>query len=347
MAVRLPLVGLALLAARLSVRGVEDWLLKDPLLFHQRAAQVQRSGPIDVSNDPAAMAVFGDLVDRVRRLQGPYGFSDLEVVDALEHFFWGSAAGVALELGAVDGTPARVSMTYDMEHSLNWTRILVEANPKFRRTLQRLNPSDFTVHAAICAEERIVHFAFKAYVSGILELMETSFIQKNFPVAYHIFNTTNPPQRWDLVDWSKAQRLSTERNRFDPVSCVPLAKVFSRAAVRHVNFFVLDVEGGELSVLRSVDWNAVKFDVLCVETEPCYRPPGYTDALTTFLAEKGYGLYASRGRNSWFIRNDFSPSARPGVHRECFRGVESLYRNASLYRVVAFSSPERVNQPHC
>ena len=341
------LAGLVL-AAAVPVRALgEDWLLNDPALFHQRAAQVQLTGPADVSADPAAMDVFGMLVDRMRRLQGPYAFSDLEVVDALEHFFWGKAAGVAMELGAVEGTPARVSMTYDLEHTLNWTRVLVEANPKFRRALQRLNPFDFTVHASICSEERTVHFAFKAYLSGILEFMEVSFIQDNFPIAFHIFNSTEPPQRWDLVDWSSAQRHSTERNRFDPISCVPLAKVLDRAAVRHVNFFVLDVEGGELSVLRSVDWSAVKFDVLCVETEPRYRPPGYADAVAAFLAEKGYDLYAARGRNSWFTRRDFSPSARPGVHRECFRGVDTLLQNASNYKVVAFSNPDRVKQPFC
>ena len=341
------LAGLTLAATGQLVFGEQEWLLNDPVLFHQRASQVQLSGQADVSADPAAMAVFDLLVDRVRRLQGPYGCSDLEVVDAVEHFFWGKTAGVAMELGAMDGSLARVSMTYDLVHSLNWTRILVEANSRLRVALRKLNPADFTVHAAICSEERTVHFAFRSYFSGILEFMEPSFMHDNFPIAYRIFNSTDPPQRWDLVDWGSVQHLSTEKNRFDPISCVPLAKVLNRAAVRHVNFFVLDVEGGELSVLQSVDWSAVTFDVLCVETEPRYRPPGYTNALVVFLADKGYELYASRGRNSWFTHRDFTPSVRPGVHRECFKGVETLFRNSSQYRSVAESAPDRVMQPYC
>ena len=334
-----------LLAAALPVR-CDDWLLNDPAVFHRRADLALLDGLGNFSQDPLAMATLTGLLER--HMQTKDGSSDLEVVDALEHFFWGQAGGVAMELGAVDGTPGRSSMTYDLEHSLNWTRILVEANPKFRNALQVLNPSAFAVHAAICAEESTVHFGFKAYCSGIVEFMEFGFLRHYFPVVFQVLNSTDPPLRWDLVDWSQALRLSNERARFDPVSCLPLAKVLRRADVRHVNFFVLDVEGGELSVLRSVDWGAVKFDVICVETETRYRPSGYVDALDAFLSAKGYHLYASKGRNSWFVRDEFVPSSRPGVQHKCFRGVETLRRKSSSYqRVVAEASDDRVIQSQC
>eukprot|EP00596_Hydrurales_sp_CCMP1899_P006569 CAMPEP_0119053892 /NCGR_PEP_ID=MMETSP1177-20130426/74715_1 /TAXON_ID=2985 /ORGANISM="Ochromonas sp, Strain CCMP1899" /LENGTH=61 /DNA_ID=CAMNT_0007033963 /DNA_START=220 /DNA_END=402 /DNA_ORIENTATION=- len=45
---------------------------------------------------------------------------DGEVVDALEHFFWGMRDGVAMELGGLDGTPNTRSMTYEYEKHLNW-----------------------------------------------------------------------------------------------------------------------------------------------------------------------------------------------------------------------------------
>jgi len=35
--------------------------------------------------------------------------------------------------------------------------------------------------------------------------------------------------------------------------------------VRHVDFMVLDVEGSELSVLRSIDWTRLSVDVFSVE----------------------------------------------------------------------------------
>ena len=52
------------------------------------------------------------------------------------------------------------------------------------------------------------------------------------------------------------------------VECIPLAQVLSKAHVHHVNYFILDVEGGELEVLKSIHWNHVTFDVLCIETDP-------------------------------------------------------------------------------
>lgn len=49
------------------------------------------------------------------------------------------------------------------------------------------------------------------------------------------------------------------------VRCLPLAAILASLHVAHINFFVLDVEGAEISVLESVDWERVSFDVLCVE----------------------------------------------------------------------------------
>jgi hypothetical protein len=118
---------------------------------------------------------------------------------------------------------------------------------------------------------------------------------------------------------------------FIPISCIRLSEVLSRAKVSHVNFFILDVEGGELSVLQSIDWTATTFDVICIETEEIFRPLGYVTTLENYLAPLGYVFYASRGRNSWFTRMTFVPSLRPGLSRDCFRGVEALKRSSLNY----------------
>lgn len=67
------------------------------------------------------------------------------------------------------------------------------------------------------------------------------------------------------------------------------------AVVVLTNFFL---QGGELEVLKSIDWTAIKFDVLCVETDPKYRPANYTEEVTSFLETRGYRDAAGqRGRN--------------------------------------------------
>ena len=55
-----------------------------------------------------------------------------EVVDALEHFFWGMKNGLAMEIGALDGSPHTRSMTTEYESQMGWSRILVEGDPSYR-----------------------------------------------------------------------------------------------------------------------------------------------------------------------------------------------------------------------
>jgi len=65
----------------------------------------------------------------------------------------------------------------------------------------------------------------------------------------------NNPNRISHFDWAVVK----ERGLFDyqvqEVACVPLSTVLATAGVTHVDFFVLDVEGAELDVLRTIDFS--------------------------------------------------------------------------------------------
>ena len=47
-----------------------------------------------------------------------------------------------------------------------------------------------------------------------------------------------------------------------------------------------------MEILKTINWSVVKFDVLCIETNPTHRPPGYMAAVTAFMKERGYKDYA-------------------------------------------------------
>jgi hypothetical protein len=99
--------------------------------------------------------------------------------------------------------------------------------------------------------------------------------------------------------------------------------------VSHVNFFVLDVEGGEYSILTTIDWKAVMFDVIVIETQPEYRSEGNFERIQSFLSARGYSClpgFETLGRNSWFVRNDFVPAKRPALEDTCFHGVDQSRR---------------------
>ena len=216
------------------------------------------------------------------------GFTDGENVDAIEHYFWGIRNGLSMELGALDGSKASRSMTVDYEREMDWKRILIDGDPIYKTKLATESPLAFGVSAAICEKAGKVHFAPGEYIGGIVEFMSEAFMGE-----YHknVFKSVNPYIKahngsLEGFNWADVQ-LEKERALIE-IDCLPLSTILHKAKVRHINYFLLDVEGGELNVLRSINWAHIKFDVLCVETEPSNRPPGYADAVTAYLLERGY-----------------------------------------------------------
>ena len=65
--------------------------------------------------------------------------------------------------------------------------------------------------------------------------------------------------------------------------------VLAHAKIQHVQLFILDVEGAELLVLESIDFNAYHFDVIVIEANGQNFEP--------FFKSKPYKMIAIRGRN--------------------------------------------------
>jgi len=49
------------------------------------------------------------------------------------------------------------------------------------------------------------------------------------------------------------------------VQCFPLMDVLAALDVNHVDYLSLDVEGPELEILRTLDWNRLRVDIVTVE----------------------------------------------------------------------------------
>ncbi len=187
---------------------------------------------VDNRNSPENMTRFVKLTDQF--LWPVDGFTDGEVVDAIEHFFWGMSNGLAIELGALDGSPNTRSMTYEYEKTLEWKRILVEGNPTYRENLKARSPLAFSAIAAICETSSVVHFKNTEYVGGILEFMSQQFLKD-----YHtdVYNACVPPGNLSSLNFS-----SFDPSRVFAVDCIPLSYILHKIHVKHVNFFILDVE---------------------------------------------------------------------------------------------------------
>ena len=204
-----------------------SWLVNHPAVFQKH---VHNSIMVDARNNTDMMAIFES--ERQYYLTRPDGATDGEVVDALDHFFWGMTNGTAMELGGLDGSRGTKSMTASFEEKFNWKRIIIEGNPNYREGMVKNSPQAFTVNAAICSSPSTLHYSSKQYVGGLLEFMSQEFLAR-----WHgdIYAKCTPHGNLSSVDLLSYDNVKA-------VECISLTHVLSKAHVHHINYFVLDVE---------------------------------------------------------------------------------------------------------
>jgi FkbM family methyltransferase len=247
---------------------------------------------IDCRNNETAMEQFHE----VKKLGRDYFYNkpgqDGETYDVVTRFFWGMRNGVSIELGATDGI--HNSQTKYLADKLDWHRILIEANPETGQRLKQNADTALSFNTAICSNTRMVHFVSKGDVSGIVEFMSTAFIRQ-----FHGELLGQPPAEW------------RKYNYVQQVPCLPLNAILSHSNITHVNYFLLDTEGAELDILRTINWSEVFFDIISVETERDFRPPGYEAKVIAYLMNKGYKMIERKGRNTWYMNKFFTPTVCP------------------------------------
>lgn len=97
----------------------------------------------------------------------------------------------------------------------------------------------------------------------------------------------------------------------DKIPVQPLSKIFSKyAAGRRIDFMSLDVEGFEMDVLKSNDWQLYRPDFLCVETASedgdKKKTKTIKTVLHTYLSGIGYTLVSDNGLNSFYANTERS-----------------------------------------
>ena len=151
-----------------------------------------------------------------------------------------SLGGRFVELGALDGVT--VSNTYALEKCLNWTGLLIEANPESYAKLQVSGRSATKVHSAVCRRPGYVNVtAHGSVFAGMPSEMSAAYIRS---WGRHI------PQRHAVVE----------------VPCRSLTSLMQDNGLPSgAEFLSLDVQGAEELVLRAVDPAA--FKVIMVEMD--------------------------------------------------------------------------------
>ena len=175
-----------------------------------------------------------------------------------EKFFPNKMHGVFVDIGAHAGI--RCSNTYFFEKTLQWTGICFEPNPKTYQELIRKRKC-LCIEGAVSDKEGTDTFVChrNSWVSGLLNKYNETHYKK-----------------WKLDTVIK------DKNRIIQVKTYLLNHILLENDIKHVDLLSIDTEGGELDILKSIDFDRFFIDVIVVEN--IYDDPNYK----TFLSSKGY-----------------------------------------------------------
>lgn len=203
-------------------------------------------------------------------------------------FFANQSGGVFVEIGALNGLLN--SNTLMLETCANWSGVLIEANPAnvphLKHNVERYRPRSKVVASAVCeppaSEITMATHGMSGKggggpgnegISADLRFAAPAFLQ-----SWH------RPLLNESLD-VEARTLLAVR-----VPCRPMRSLV--AGLSHIDFLSVDVEGAEIEVLRTLDFDTVAVDVLLVEMGPASFHPRASEVVT-LLCSRGYRPCAS------------------------------------------------------
>ena len=203
---------------------------------------------------------------------------------------------VYLEMGALNGI--RYSNTLASEMS-GWRGVMIEASPTNCELLKdnRRSGRGVNICAGVCGRG-VGPLEFELIGSATSRMVKKPL----------------PPE---ATAAQRAKRIQ--------VPCLPLGQILRDLAITRITHFSLDVEGAELYVLRTIDWSAVRIDVLRWECSDKSTRPEINS------------LLASRGMRQ--LRSDKGPIKAHNDHLWISHEFAARLGNTSLHKHLARECP--------
>ncbi len=216
------------------------------------------SGPCFGSSDN-----LKELYERHKNTDGLKFHSQFEQDRYLyQKFFKDKRNGVFVDIGAHDGVT--FSNTYFFEKTMGWTGICVEPIPEVFESLKNARQA-ICVQGCICSGQDTVSFL---RIKGDSEML--SGILNNYDPEH-----LNRVQK-ELEAYGGSAEVIT-------VKCYDLTNLLLSHGLTHIDYLSVDTEGGELEILKSIDFQSITIDVIDVENnlgtnrfQEFLEPLGYT-----------------------------------------------------------------------
>ena len=182
-----------------------------------------------------------------------------------EHFFHNKKQGTFVDIGAHNGVTISNSLFY--EKKLGWQGICVEPMPKIFKEL-RGNRSCICIQGCITdarGQKDFLHVASPRVntemLSGLLEKYD--------------------PKHLARVDREIAQHGGYKE--IIKVECYTFNEIMRTHNITHIDYLSIDTEGGELDILKTIDFDTIAIHIIDVEN----NFPENT-GIKKFLTSKGF-----------------------------------------------------------
>lgn len=180
----------------------------------------------------------------------------------LKQLLRGNGKGVYVDVGCWD--PVKASNSYYF-HLRGWKGICVDPNPKMQKLFGKKRKSDIFVNQAVgVGNETLTYYMLEDALSS-MNTLDYDFIQQH-----------------DLEDKIIRRQM---------IQTVSLKTILEEhlAIGEAIDFLDIDVEGFDLEVLQSNDWEKFRPKIILVESDADLKTDLQSD-ITKYLEGKGYGI---------------------------------------------------------
>jgi FkbM family methyltransferase len=200
--------------------------------------------------------------------------------------------GVYLECGAFD----RGEDTKTLENNFGFTGILIEPIPDKFKILEKSRPNNELYNCAISNQDlSYIEFIGDNTQAGVLNTINTDLNKNNWKNSYKVKNKK-------------------------------MKDILKNSKFKYIDFMIIDVEGGELELLKSIDFS---FPIFCIIIEAHSNEQEKNKIFGNYLKNNGFTFRErQRGNEVWINHNYF--------RKHLFNYddvIENTYENEKVFNI--------------
>lgn len=178
--------------------------------------------------------------------------------------FKGYKNGFFMDIGAHDGVD--LNNTLYFENTNNWTGINVEPIVSVYERLKTNRPNSININCAVSDSDGYAEFLCNVGYTEMLSGLKSEYDSRHIDRINNETQTMGGENNCVIVKTKTIETICKETN------------------INHINYLSIDVEGGEMKVLQSINFEKVFIDVIGFEN----NYPDTQDLPIDYLKSKGY-----------------------------------------------------------